>query len=91
MPKWPHVAQLLLWLIQLGKNLVSISPCNDCAEIKWLQEVKEKSFEEFAESGPTRFQKMDLKMATEMQSAYKDADGALRLMQEIQILDEDSA
>ena len=28
-------------------------------------------------------------MATEMQNAYKDADGALRLMQEIQIMDED--
>ena len=88
-PKWPHVAQLPQWLIQLGKNLVSISPYNDCAEIKWLQDVKEKSFEELADSGATRFQKMDLKMATEMQSAYKDADGALRLMQEIQILDED--
>ena len=88
-PKWPHVAQLPQWLIQLGKNLVSISPHNDCAEVKWLQEAKEKSFEELADSGPPRFQKMDLKMATEMQSAYKDADGALRLMQEIQILDED--
>ena len=32
---------------------------------------------------------MDFKMATEMQNAYKDADGALRLMQEIQIMDED--
>ena len=89
-PKWPHVAQLPQWLIQLGKNLVNISPYNDCAEITWLQEVKDKSFEELADSGANRFKKMDLKMATEMQSTYKDADGALRLMQEIQILDEDT-
>ena len=88
-PKWPHVHQLQQWLIQLGKNLVSVSTLNDMAEIKWLQEVKTKTFEDLADSGANRFQKMDIKMATEMQSAYKDADGALRLMQEIQILDED--
>ena len=58
-PKRPHVAQLQQWLILLGKNLVSISPLNDCAEIRWLQEVKEKSFEYLADPGPLRFQKMD--------------------------------
>ena len=87
-PKWPHVAQVNQWLIQLGKNLVHCSPKNDCAEIAWIQECRNKTFEDLADSGNTRFHKMDLKMAAEMHSAYKDVDDAIRLMQEIQILDD---
>ena len=65
-PKWPHVAQMTQWLIQLGKNLVACSPHHDCAEIAWLHEAKTKTFEELADSGGPRFVKLDLKMAAEM-------------------------
>ena len=35
-PKWPHVAQLPQWLIQLGKNLVAAGGKTDTAEVAWL-------------------------------------------------------
>ena len=88
-PKWPHVAQVQQWLIQLGKNLVSVSNFNDRAEISWLQECKVKTFEQLANSGGDRFAKLDLKMATEFNAQYTNVTDAVRLMAEIQILDEE--
>ena len=54
-PAWPNVAQIAQWLIQLGKNLVAVSPHSDMAEMEWIKECKYKTFEELADSGEKRF------------------------------------
>ena len=87
-PAWPNVAQIAQWLIQLGKNLVAVSPHSDMAEIEWLNECKHKTFEELADSGEKRFFKMDLKLSAELHAAYKNEKDAIRLMEEVQIMEE---
>ena len=52
-------------------------------------ECKTKTFEQLEDSGAQRFRKLDIKMAQAFAEAYKKEPEAMRLMQEIQILDED--
>ena len=77
-PKWPHVANLNAWLIQLGKNLVDCSSFDDCAEMGWIEECKHKTFEQLLDSGEPRFRKLDLKLANTLYQAYKDQEDAVR-------------
>ena len=87
-PAWPNVAQIAQWLIQLGKNLVAVSPHSDLAEVEWINECKYKTLEELADSGEKRFFKMDLKLSAELHAAYKNEKDAVRLMEEVQIMEE---
>ena len=73
-PKWPHIAQLQQWIIQLGKNLVESSNKTDHAEIAWINECKDKEFEQLADSGGERFKKLDNKLAAVIHRAYRDEE-----------------
>ena len=59
-PKYPRFAELDIWLNKLSRNIwASSENPGDMAEIAWLLEVKEKSFEELGSSGEERFTTMD--------------------------------
>lgn len=48
-----------IWMAKLAKNLVASSIYSDANEFEWIQEVMRKTFDELADSGGERFQKID--------------------------------
>ena len=87
-PNWPHVSQVAQWIIALGKHLVSASSQSDTAEISWINECKEKTFEELANSGGARFEKLDLKLSETMMRTYQKEAAAQPLTSELHIMEE---
>ena len=59
-PKFPTYAEIGRWLNRVARNVWSISETpGDKAEIAWVMQVQEKSYEELADSGEERFATMD--------------------------------
>ena len=75
-------------MIQLGKNLVAASHRHDAAEIGWLSECKDKSFEDLADSGPSRFAKLDLKLSANLMEAIRGSPDAINFLNDLSILEE---
>ena len=58
-PKFPSISTITTWLTKLSKNLVAASVIDDRKEVAWLMEVKEKTFDDLADSGEDRFAALD--------------------------------
>ena len=75
-PKFPKVGRFLQWRIQVTNNLVSASGRTDAKEVSWLNEVfgSEATYESLAESGPKRFQSLDLKLGASLSAIIRDSE-----------------
>ena len=85
-PSFPTIVQLSGYRTQLGTNLVTASGRTDCKEIEWLNEVFNKSadqFERLANSGKSRFGSLDVKLATALVASVKAAPAHRMLYDEV--------
>ena len=73
-PKFPTLASLNGWTIQLAQNLVQAGGRNDCEEVDWLNKVIEpgSSIDSLADSGQTKFKSLDLKLAAALSAVVRD-------------------
>ncbi len=58
-PKFPSFNSIVQWVSRIGRNCWSVSQYADRNEIAWINEVWDKSYEELADSGETRYAFMD--------------------------------
>jgi hypothetical protein len=58
-PKFPSYNEVTSWIGVIGRNLWTVSQYDDKAEIAWLKEVYDKTFEELADSGAKRYVHFD--------------------------------
>jgi hypothetical protein len=66
-PKFPNCNEVAGWIGAIGRNLWTVSRYGDKGEIAWLKEVYDKSFEELANSGATRYVHMDSLMISKLE------------------------
>ena len=69
--------------------MVDASQKSDMAEVALINECKTNSFEELANSGGKRFEKLNFKLSAFLFAIFKDEEGAMTLMQDLQIMDEE--
>ena len=80
-PKFPTVASLDNWKIQVGKNLVAASGRWDLQEVEWFMAINrpESTYESLADSGADRFKILDLKLAAAMGPVIREGGHVLSL------------
>ena len=59
-PSFPQFGDTKNWMTQLKRNVLAAAPYTDMAEINWLNECYNKTFEELVEAGPARYKRLDL-------------------------------
>ena len=71
----------------MGKILVSFGGHADLAEIPWISEVSGpgRTFQSLANSGPTRFHVMDLKLSTVLTGVIRNATAARTLYDDLMV------
>ncbi len=79
-PAFPGINQLMNYRVELATALATAGGRFDCKEIGWFDEImlKGQTFEALADSGPVRFNSLDIKLGMQLIPTIKSKSNEVR-------------